>query len=84
MVVASENSLLLTRFNTCPLYFKVESKITRDFAAQCSLFTYSQYYYLRAHLVVCMYGYSSILYLNIAIMFFQRHWAYLDNGQINV
>ena len=31
-----------------------------------------------------MYGYSSILYLNVAIMFFQRHWAYLDNGQINV
>ena len=30
-----------TRFNTCSFYFKVESKITRDFAAQCSLFTYT-------------------------------------------
>jgi len=35
------NSVLLTQFNTCPPYSKVESKITRDFAAQCSLFTFS-------------------------------------------
>ena len=41
MVVVHEYSVLLTRFNTCPSYFKVESKITRDFKAQCSLFTYS-------------------------------------------
>ena len=26
--------------NTCQPYFKVQSKITRDFEAQCSLFTY--------------------------------------------
>ena len=28
--------------NTRPRYFKVESKITRDFAVQCSLFTYAE------------------------------------------
>ena len=33
--------MLLTQFKTCPPYFKVESKITCDFAAQCSMFTYS-------------------------------------------
>jgi len=32
--------VLLSRFNTCPPYFKVESSITRDFVALCSLFTY--------------------------------------------
>ena len=32
--------VLSTRFNICPPYFKVESKITRDFAAQCSILTY--------------------------------------------
>jgi len=36
--------VLSTRFNTCPPYFKVESKITRDFAAQSSLFTYTDIY----------------------------------------
>ena len=40
-VVARKDSVLSTRFNTCLPYFKVESKITRDFAAQCSLFTYN-------------------------------------------
>jgi len=35
--------VLSTRFNTCLPYFKVESKITRDFEAQCSLFTYKGY-----------------------------------------
>jgi len=25
---------------TCPPYFKEESNVTRDFAAQCSMFTY--------------------------------------------
>ena len=39
-VVAREYAMLSTRFNTCPPYFKVESKITRDVAAQCSLFPY--------------------------------------------
>ena len=38
-VVSHEYSLPSTGFNTCPPYFKVESKITRDFAAQCSMFT---------------------------------------------
>ena len=38
-----EYSVLSTRFNTCPPYFKVESKITRDFAVQYSLFTYITY-----------------------------------------
>ena len=37
-VVAREYSVLSTQFNTCPPYFKVESKITHDFAAQCSMF----------------------------------------------
>ena len=32
--------MLLSRFNTCTPYFKVESKITLDFEAQCSLFTF--------------------------------------------
>ena len=40
-IVAREYSILSIRFNTCMAYFKVESKITRDFAAQCSLFTYT-------------------------------------------
>ena len=40
-VVAHEDSVFSTRFNTCAPYFKVESKITRDFEAQCSLFTYN-------------------------------------------
>ena len=30
------------RFNTCPPYFKAESTITRDFAAQGSRFTYNE------------------------------------------
>jgi len=40
-----------THFNTCPPYLKVESKITRDFEAQCSMFTcggarvHTDYYY---------------------------------------
>jgi len=34
-VVARENPVLSTQLNTCPPYFKVESKITRDFEAQC-------------------------------------------------
>ena len=33
-------TMLLSRFNTCTPYFKVESKITLDFEAQCSLFTF--------------------------------------------
>ena len=41
MVFAREYSVLSTLFNTCPPYFKAESKITRDFAAQCSMFTYN-------------------------------------------
>jgi len=40
-IVARAYSVLSTRFITCPPYFKVESKIARDFAAQCSLFTYN-------------------------------------------
>ena len=36
-VVTCEHYLLSTRFNTCPPYFKVESKITHDFTAQCTL-----------------------------------------------
>jgi len=40
-VVPREYSVLSTGFNNCPLYFKVQSKITRDFAAQCSMFTYT-------------------------------------------
>ena len=32
--------------NTCPLYFKVASKITRDFEAECSLFTYNCCYFV--------------------------------------
>ena len=40
--VAREYSILSTRFTTCLSYFMVESKITRDFEAQCSLFTYSR------------------------------------------
>ena len=39
--MARENSVLSSRFNTCPPYFKVVSKLARDFAAQCSMFTYS-------------------------------------------
>ena len=35
-------SLLKNWFNTCPPYFQVESKTTRDFAAQCSLLTYTK------------------------------------------
>jgi len=35
-------SVLSTRFNTRSPYFNVESKITRDFEAQCSLFTYKR------------------------------------------
>ena len=42
MVVACEYSVLSTRLNTCLFYFKVESKITRDFEVQCSLFTYTE------------------------------------------
>jgi len=42
MLVAREYYLLSTWFNT-PSYFKVESKITRDFAAQCSMFTYKRF-----------------------------------------
>jgi len=38
-VVARGISGLTTRFNTCPPYNKVESKITLDFGAQCSMFT---------------------------------------------
>ena len=38
---AREYSVLSTYFNTCLPYFKEESKITRDFAAQCSMFTYT-------------------------------------------
>ena len=38
-VVAREHSVLSTRFNTCPPIFQVTSKITHDFAAQCSMFT---------------------------------------------
>ena len=34
-IVACVNSVLSTRFNTCPPYFKVESIMTRDFEAQC-------------------------------------------------
>jgi len=34
MVVARENAVLSMRFNTCPPYFKVESKFTGEFAAQ--------------------------------------------------
>ena len=30
-------------FNTCPPYFKVGSKITHDFVAQWSMFTYKVY-----------------------------------------
>ena len=41
-VVAREYLVLSTWFNTqCPPYFKVVSKITREFEAQCSLFTYT-------------------------------------------
>ena len=35
---SSDYSVFLAGLNTCP----VESKLTRDFAAQCSLFTYSR------------------------------------------
>ena len=41
MVVAREYSALSTRFNTCPPYFKGESKITRDLVAQYSMLTHS-------------------------------------------
>jgi len=34
-------SVLSTWFNTCLPYFKVKTKITLEFAAICSLFTYS-------------------------------------------
>ena len=34
MVVVRKKNVLSTRFNTCPPYFKEESKITRDLAAQ--------------------------------------------------
>ena len=37
-IVAHEYTALSTRFNTCLPYFKVESKITRDLEAQCSMF----------------------------------------------
>jgi len=30
MVVSRENSVLLAGLNTCPHYFKVEPKLTRD------------------------------------------------------
>jgi len=42
MVIVRVYSVLSTRLNTCPPYFKVESKIARDFAPQCSMFTYIQ------------------------------------------
>ena len=42
-VVAREYSVLSIRFNTCPPFFTVESKITREFEAQCLLFTYTTY-----------------------------------------
>jgi len=45
-------------FNTCPPYFKVESKITRDFEAQCSLFTYSAY-------ICCEYYVDKQYYLSV-------------------
>ena len=35
--ITCEHYFLSTRFNTCPPYVKVESKIKSDFAAQCSL-----------------------------------------------
>jgi len=47
MLVAREYYLLSTRYKTCLSYFKVESKITRDFAAQCSMFTYKIFLWLR-------------------------------------
>ena len=34
MVVVRKKNVLSKRFNTCPPYFKEESKITRDLAAQ--------------------------------------------------
>ena len=40
MVVAREYSVLSIWFNTCPPYFMVGSKITRDTEAKCSMFTY--------------------------------------------
>ena len=40
-IVACDNSVLSSRFNTCPPYFKVESKVTRDFGVQSSMFTYT-------------------------------------------
>ena len=44
MVVAREYSVFSTGFNTCLPYFKIESKITLDYEAQCSLFTYNVLY----------------------------------------
>jgi len=41
MVVSCDYSVLLAGLNACPPYFKVESKLTHDFVAQCLLITYS-------------------------------------------
>ena len=38
--IARGYSVLLAGLSTCPPYLQVESKLTPDFAAQCSLFTY--------------------------------------------
>ena len=40
-MIAREYVVLSIRFNTCPPYSKAESEITRDFEAQCSMFTYT-------------------------------------------
>jgi len=51
------------RFNTC-FYFKVESKITRDFAAECSMFTYKQ---TRLYMYMCNQMKTSLVYIAIIV-----------------
>jgi len=45
MVVSTLIFSALNWVNTCLPYFKVKFKITRAFASQCSMFTYTSYIY---------------------------------------
>ena len=54
MVVVREYSVFLTELNMGPPYFKLEYKLTLDFATQCSLFTYTVDINIMVSVVLCV------------------------------
>ena len=84
-IVADEYSFLSTRFTTCLPYFKVESKITRDFEAQCSLFTYKHFIHIYTiQIILQTINIPSLLWAYQSLLLYFKTFFFLNKVNVNI